>query len=989
MRKILTTLALVAVCASAFGAKAKASAWTPVPGHIQTRWAAQVDPSAPLPEYPRPQMVRSVWQNLNGLWDYAITPVAATEFASEGQILVPFAAESSLSGVGRRVGKENILWYERTFTIPSSWKGKDVLLHFGAVDWKTEVWVNGTLVGTHSGGYDPFTFDITAELKKSGKQTIRVKVWDPTDNSFSPRGKQCNVPSGIWYTPVTGIWQTVWMEPVAGTHIDSYYAVSDIYGGKVGVEVATTGLLESDEIKVEALEGAVGYSAETPSATVVASAVAKGGKAVVTIPDANLWSPERPYLYGLRISIVRDGKVIDTVNGYTALRKVGTMVDTWLYKRLTINDKPIFMFGPLDQGWWPDGLYTAPTDEALKYDIVKTRDWGWNMIRKHIKVEPARWYYWCDVLGICVWQDMPSIADHSGKMLATRDPEIAAGQRNKWASDSFLGGTDSRIPPQWKENYYKEWADIITALKCFQSIVVWIPFNEAWGQFDTPRVVTFTRKMDPTRLINESSGGNFALCGDIQDCHHYPHPMMRAFEGKLVNVVGEYGGIGYPVKGHTWQDDANWGYGAVKENGAQVLADYRQYADMLKTLIKTGCSAGVYTQTTDVEIEVNGIMTYDREVVKIDEAEFARINRSVEAEVREYDIKLLSYKQFRHPDDPQIGTLYTLKGGDLTMQVTSLGARVVSLWTPDRNGIFEDIEMGYENIGRYLNNNGERYLGAAVGPVANRIGKGTFTLDGKTYHTPLNNNGNTLHGGTKGVDMVFWDVISSDESSVTFALDLPDGQDGFPGNRHIEMKYQLTPDNQFVVTYKATTDKATPFNPSHHSFFNLTGYANKSILGHVMQINASKTTPVDALLIPTGEIASLDGSPLDFRTAKPIGRDINADDAQLRNGGGYDHNWCLDRKTASDVEFAASVYEPVSGRYMEVWTDQPGMQFYSGNFFDGTTKDKYGRPIVYRGAIALETQQYPDGINQNAFPSTVLRPGETYTQTCIYKFGVK
>ena len=988
MKKTFFALLLAFAAISANAAKLQ-PAWEPAGDHIKSRWAAKVNPNAPLPEYPRPQMVRSNWQNLNGLWNYAITPATEDSFTSEGRILVPFAVESSLSGVGRTVGKENALWYERTFNVPVKWKGQNILLHFGAVDWKAEVWVNGTKVGEHTGGYTPFTFDITSALKPIGKQTIRVKVWDATDNSFQPRGKQVNVPTGIWYTPVTGIWQTVWMEPVPETHIVSYNAESLINKNAICLDVDAAGLKAGDEIIAEAIEGKTGYSAEAPGDKVVASATVLNGKAVLPIAEMKLWDPDSPYLYGIRIKILRNGKVIDKIDGYTAMRKIGQMTDSWSYKRLTLNDKPIFMFGPLDQGWWPDGLYTAPTEEAMKYDIEKTKQWGWNMIRKHIKVEPARWYYWCDVLGICVWQDMPSIGDHSAKVLATRDPRIAAGQRNKWSSDSFLGGTDAAIPQAWKDNYYVEWADIINSLKCFPCICVWVPFNEAWGQFDTPKAVALTRKLDPSRLVNEASGGNFALCGDIQDCHHYPHPMMRAFEGKLVNVVGEYGGIGFPVKGHLWQNDANWGYGAVKTSGAQVLKDYAQYAEMLKTLIKTGCSAGVYTQTTDVEIEVNGIMTYDRAIVKVDEAEFARINRSVIDAMREYDITLLSYKQFKRPEDKNATTLHTIRGGRLTMQVSTLGARVVSLWAPDRRGNYDDIEIGYENHMRYLHNSGERYLGAAVGPVANRIGKGVFSLGGKRHNTPLNNNGNTLHGGTKGVDMVYWKVEESGDDHLVLSLDLPDGQDGFPGNRHIEMKYQLTDNNEFIVTYKATTDKPTPINLSHHSFFNLTGRANKSILGHILRINASKTTPVDSLLIPSGEIASLDGSPLDFRQPKEIGRDINVRNAQLKNGCGYDHNWCLDRKTASDVEFAASVYEPESGRYMEVWTDQPGLQFYSGNFFDGSYNDKYGRPIIHRGAIALETQKFPDAVNHPNFPSTILKPGETYTQTCIYRFSTK
>ena len=352
-------------------------------------------------------------------------------------------------------------------------------------------------------------------------------------------------------------------------------------------------------------------------------------------------------------------------------------------------------------------------------------------------------------------------------------------------------------------------------------------------------------------------------------------------------------------------------------------------------------------------------------------------------------VKLLNADDFKAEIDGKEVSLYTLKSGDLTMQVTNFGARVVSLWVPDKDGHHEDVVLGYNNLENYVNNPGERFLGAVVGPYANRIAGGTYTIGEETYNFPQNNNGQTLHGGLKGLDMVVWDVDSVTEDAIVLSYLCPDGQDGMPGNRKIVMTYTLTPQNEFKVDYVAQTDKATHMNISHHSFFNLKGEGNGTINDHVLYINASKTTPVDAVLIPTGEIADVTGTPFDFREPKAIGRDLAVENEQLTNGAGYDHNWVLDRVSANELELAASVHEPASGRYMEVWTDQPALQFYGGNFFDGSTYGKYGKTLNYRESIALETQKYPDTPHHAHFPSTLLNPGETYTHVCVYKFSTK
>jgi aldose 1-epimerase len=352
-------------------------------------------------------------------------------------------------------------------------------------------------------------------------------------------------------------------------------------------------------------------------------------------------------------------------------------------------------------------------------------------------------------------------------------------------------------------------------------------------------------------------------------------------------------------------------------------------------------------------------------------------------------LPLLDKAAFETTVDGKQTSLYTLKSGNgVIIQVTNFGARVISIWTPDKNGKYEDIAIGYENIDRYINNTGERFLGCVVGRYANRIAKGQFVIDSVKYQLPINNNGQTLHGGLKGLDMVAWDVNEASDSEIKFSYTSADGDDGFPGNLKIDMTYSLTPQNEFRITYKAVTDKPTVVNLSNHAFFNLKGESNGTVTDNILTINASYTTPVDSVLIPSGEIAPVDGTPFDFRKATVIGERIDVDNQQLKNGLGYDHNWVLDNKTGQ-AALAATLYEPVSGRVLEVWTDQPGIQFYSGNFFDGTHNGKHGKPIAFREALALETQKFPDSPNYPNFPSTRLNPGETYTQICIYKFLIK
>ncbi len=600
-----------------------AADWQPARGPLLTRWAKDVAPDRVHPEYPRPQMVRPQWQSLNGLWDYAICPRTSGRPAEfDGQILVPFPIESALSGVMKRVDEHQQLWYRRAFELPEAWSGKRILLHFGAADWETTVWVNGHELGTHRGGYDPFTFDITGALRPTGPQELVVAVWDPTDAGTQPRGKQVRAPRGIWYTPTTGLWQTVWLEPVpqpresapelsrlAPEYIESLRIVPDVDAGVVRVRATVVSPAEcQDGARTGGAIEVVVFDGEREIGRTVAR---PGEEAAVAIPDARLWSPDDPFLYGLRVSLFADAfrraRVYpDSVESYFGLRKIAVGQDDRGITRLLLNNRPIFQFGLLDQGFWPDGLYTAPTDAALRYDIELTRRLGFNLARKHVKIEPQRWYYWCDRLGLLVWQDMPS-----------GDASAAPGH------------ADIPRTPESAAQFELELRRMIDSHFNHPSIVMWVPFNEGWGQYDTKRIVERIKSWDPTRLVNCASGWNDAGVGDVHDIHAYPGPAAPQPEPDRAAVLGEFGGLGLPVAGHTWQAEANWGY--RQYNSPEELTDAcLNLITNLRPLIRDpGLSAAVYTQTTDVEIEVNGLMTYDRAQIKMDETRITAAHRRV------------------------------------------------------------------------------------------------------------------------------------------------------------------------------------------------------------------------------------------------------------------------------------------------------------------------------------------------------------------------
>ncbi|MGQ1947541.1 glycoside hydrolase family 2 protein [Geofilum sp. OHC36d9] len=577
--------------------------WHPAGDKIKTAWAEKIDVTNVLPEYPRPIMKRLDWQNLNGLWEYAITKAGASQPGSfDGNILVPFAVESSLSGVMKTVGDQHELWYKRFFTVPSAWKNKKVLLHFGAVDWESDIWINDIKVGSHKGGFSPFSFDVTPFLNKTGEQKLVVKVWDPTDKGFQARGKQVLNPTGIWYTPVTGIWQTVWMEPVAYKFIKNVRTVANIDNSSLSVEVVTCATNYDDLYEVTVFDGDEQISRAKASTTQSVD---------VSIPNQKLWDPENPFLYIMKVKLISKGKVVDEVDSYFAMRKISTKRDENGIVRLQLNNKDQIQFGPLDQGWWPDGLYTAPSDEALKYDLIKTKELGFNMIRKHVKVEPARWYTHCDKMGILVWQDMPN---------GDRSPH--------WQNRQYFDGTELKRSVESEASYRSEWKEIMDYLYSYPSIVVWVPFNEAWGQFKTEEIAEWTKNYDPSRLVNPGSGGNYYTTGDMLDLHSYPGPEMYLYDAGRATVLGEYGGIGLALEGHLWKTDKNWGYVQFKDS-KETTDEYVKYGEQLYKMIKVGFSAAVYTQMTDVEGEINGFMTYDRKVIKLQKKRARLINQKI------------------------------------------------------------------------------------------------------------------------------------------------------------------------------------------------------------------------------------------------------------------------------------------------------------------------------------------------------------------------
>ena len=581
---------------------------------LLTRWGRELNREMPLSEYPRPQMVRDSFVCLNGIWDYAIYPMGKAFDGWEGEIVVPFSPECVLSGVERSVTPEDVLYYRKKFTFKKT--NDRVILHFGAVDYKCEVTVNGKCFGTHEGGYYAFSIDITKAVK-DGENEITLKVTDPSEMGSQASGKQTSKRGNIWYTPQSGIWQTVWLEEVPENYIKSVKLTPDIDNDLLKVELDTAG--EAQQVCVTALDGD----------KVLCSVTTSGNTAIIKLSDYELWSPENPKLYDLVIKTDAD-----EVKSYFGMRKFGIGKDKDGFTRLMLNNEPYFQNGLLDQGYWSDGMYTAPSDEALIYDIQTMKDMGFNMLRKHIKIEPMRWYYHCDRLGMLVWQDMINGGDVYYQAATTILPAFALATGLK----KTLGVKDtkenyklfSRLDKKGRDEYYVDAERMINALYNCVSICLWVPFNEGWGQFDSAKAAKFFREKDPTRIIDHASGWHDQGAGDVNSFHIYFTPFIFPKFGRKDEraiCLTEFGGYSMSIDGHRFNTEKTFGYRIYKSKEALEKALETLYIKRLLPLIsKKGLSALVYTEVSDVEDETNGLLTYDREIVKVDIDFMKKIN---------------------------------------------------------------------------------------------------------------------------------------------------------------------------------------------------------------------------------------------------------------------------------------------------------------------------------------------------------------------------
>lgn len=581
------------------------------PIHICSRWAKDVNSTNTLDQYPRPQLQRGNWQNLNGLWDYAITDStlkAPQNF--DGKILVPYPIESALSGVQRKLTPDKCLWYKKTVELPTIQKHNRILLNFGAIDWQSTIFVNNKEIGQHSGGYQNFFYDITLYVKP-GNNTILVKVYDPSDHGPNPHGKQVLNPSNIYYTPSSGIWQTVWLETVSEEHITRLKSTPDIDKGILNLNINTTGKVDGTFFEIAASANGQVVNRKKISAN------DHQGNITIDVPNPRLWSPDDPFLYDLSIKLMKGNKILDEVKSYFGMRKINIQKDEKGADRIFLNNKYTYNLGVLDQGFWPEGLYTAPTDEALSFDIKAIKSLGFNTIRKHIKIEPERWYYHADKLGILVWQD-------------------------------FVNPPHG-LPEGSRAIFEKETKETMEQLHNHPSIITWVVFNERWGAYDQERLTNWIKKYDPSRIVDGHSGellyvDNILrepsdspwIASDMTDVHSYPNPRNAPAQPNKARVIGEFGGVGVPVAGHEWDDMQGWGYVQVTPN--ELKDKYTNMMKEIKQLESLGLSASIYTQPFDVEGEENGLITYDREIIKIPVDEIRAVNRKMVNQTKGFDI---------------------------------------------------------------------------------------------------------------------------------------------------------------------------------------------------------------------------------------------------------------------------------------------------------------------------------------------------------------
>lgn len=583
---------------------------------LTTRWANQAICENPLSEHPQPQSYRESWQSLNGIYQYAITDKKTSWCENfDGEILVPFAIETCLSGVSKTVSEDQFLWYKKSFKINEKYENKKTILHFEAVDWQASVYINGKLVGSHTGGYCPFSLDISDYIVENDNELV-VKVYDPTDKSWQNRGKQVSKSIGIWYTATSGIWQSVWLEFMDENHIENFKLTPDIDESKLYI---STNIIGTGEVKAKVFHG---------KEKIVEKLLAADDYIYIENPE--LWSPENPFLYDVQLELVANGKVVDKIQSYFGMRKF-SIGEHDGYNRLFLNNKPYFQKGLLDQGYWSDGGMTAPTDEALIYDIQTMKDLGFNMLRKHIKIESARWYYHCDRLGMIVWQDMIS----GGQALDVFHAGILSNIQGFFAPWINLSKKDDAYKTFKREESvarYQFEQELFEMMQCLHNhtcIGCWVPFNEGWGQFDAKRISDKMKAIDPTRIIDHASGWYDQKGVDLKSQHVYIRKVTAPKYDGRPYVLSEYGGYSHIIKGHVWNLKKSFGYQMYSSKETLTNAYQKLHEKQIIPLMKKGLSACIYTQLSDVEFEVNGMLSYDREFIKIDEDVIKEINNKL------------------------------------------------------------------------------------------------------------------------------------------------------------------------------------------------------------------------------------------------------------------------------------------------------------------------------------------------------------------------